>query len=992
MRESDNKIRPIDAFVKYVMDVKPYHTKLLEVVERYSFAEEVVVDIIDTSFTTVRYQNTPLCKPVGWGLVYDSCGYSTDECCDLFQCIGGYGLIFDNSELLLQSAIVSADTNTDRIILDGNWLYDRRLEVSRISGSTVHLPGDHTAEFASHKLFLIAPYNVFKLSAFSGSTITLNGNQVDEFLTKREFAIVNSRGMDGKYGVANAVYDAANDFTVITVTGDREFAALSIADAYVETETSPRNQGAYTVDSTVFDGTHTIVTIKNGSFPAATFSNNGSVQLRTALVAPRHVWLRDSVNDLMFEYRVADSFYNVEDDQTHIVLNEFLSRLDSPTFTPDQLRLYGYMTSAGFDNDEECNRPKATNVHTVIGERLLIRIIPVATPIPTPTPTATPTVTPTVTETVTPTPTPSPAPADPAAAYDAVVMADGPVHYWKMDSSTVSDLMGTSNSLTIIDEGGPGNVSVVTTDGIGGSSALIAADTTFTNKRGFQMTTPINISGYTNGHTTEAWIKIAPTAAQNYVCTFGSQTDGQGFEIYPYTGSFDYYYFGGDGSVTLPEDFNEWIHVILAVYPNGTYSVYRNGAEILFSQGTIPNIVYGYIGTDGANESMNGHISAVAIYDRALTDPEILEHYNTGMAALTGSGIPGVTPSPTVPPPTPSPTPTITVSPSVTPTITVTPSVTPSDTPATSVTPTPTASASSGPNYGDSIYQKTVAWWEFDENDSSLTEYSDSHAGHRLVLSDGKTTDVFASPGKTGPNAAKLTARGDYMFVPRANTTFDAADDNYSYAGWFRMDAPASVDFYPHLIGRSTGARSVTVYGNHTYFAGGDGTVHTTRYGQTMNTDQWHFFHSWSNGTIPSKGSRLDLGAASLESFGTLTASSTINLSLGAEVEDDVKANDFGGGSNALASYDTVAFFSSPLTDDEYLWLYNGGLGRTYAEVRAQAVAPATLTPTPTPTYTPTPTPTPTVTITPSPSAEIPVGMTENSTPAPSGSINIDFQ
>ena len=42
--------RPIDSFVKYFLDVKPYHTKILEIVERYLIDEDVNISIKENIF------------------------------------------------------------------------------------------------------------------------------------------------------------------------------------------------------------------------------------------------------------------------------------------------------------------------------------------------------------------------------------------------------------------------------------------------------------------------------------------------------------------------------------------------------------------------------------------------------------------------------------------------------------------------------------------------------------------------------------------------------------------------------------------------------------------------------------------------------------------------------------------------------------------------------------------------------------------------------
>lgn len=375
MKDSDfAKLRPIDAFVKYFLDVKPYHTKLLEVIERYKFNETLMVDITDSMYTNVIYKNTPLCRQVGWGLVFDDCGFSNDNCCDLFQCLGGYGLIWDNSDHIATHSLDYVDTGTDELIVNGDFTFDRRLEILSIEGGSLILRGDHQTEFESHRLFLIAPFNVYAVVSASLNVLNIQGDVAAELNTKKEFKLNFTQGGDGMFGVRDAVYDALSNVTVVTVAGAANF-YMDVTGSYIETESHARNQGFYQVDRTeLLDSGDTVVFLRTGqTFPVVTNSNNGSVQLRTGLAAPRQIWLRGFAGESIVEreYRIADSFYNVYTGKTHIILADQLFTDE----TYDELRVYGYMTGAGFDNNEECTAPKPTNIHAVIGERLVMRIL-----------------------------------------------------------------------------------------------------------------------------------------------------------------------------------------------------------------------------------------------------------------------------------------------------------------------------------------------------------------------------------------------------------------------------------------------------------------------------------------------------------------------------------------------------------------------------------------------------------------------------------------
>lgn len=382
MNSQTTTIRPIDAFIKYFLDVKPYHTKLLEVIERYKFDEAMQVDIAEAVFTTASYVNKPLCRQVGWGLVFDECGFSNDSCCDLFQCLGGYGIIWDNSELVATYPIQSMDLVSDELIFEGDYTFDRRLEILKIEHNQVTLRGDKSAYFADHRLFLIAPFNVYTILSAGNKIVNIPGNHVSELLAKQEFRISGTRGLNGQFGVSDATYDESSDITTITIAGNRNLVGI-VNGGYVETEAQNMNQGFYQVADVQVEYGNTVITVRD-TFPVNTYANNGSLQLRTGMMAPRHIWLRDASTNVMVEYRIADEYYDLTNNRTHVVVAEFLEHHDQE-FVPTEARIYGYMNAAGFDGDEECDRPKPTNIHVVLGESLEMRIIsgepPVADPL-----------------------------------------------------------------------------------------------------------------------------------------------------------------------------------------------------------------------------------------------------------------------------------------------------------------------------------------------------------------------------------------------------------------------------------------------------------------------------------------------------------------------------------------------------------------------------------------------------------------------------------
>lgn len=429
--------RPIDAFIKYFGDIKPYHTKILEIVEQYSFKEEMIVNFLETDDISITLSNEQLCKGVGFGLDFDDdCGFDALDCCDLFQCIGGFGLIFDNSDLLVSTPIRdiiggtegSDASNTSRIVIPGVHLQDTFLNIKSIPDlQTIVIEGDQSAYFNAHHMFWVVQKNSYKILTASGSQLTISGNHAAQLLAKLNIEIQNSGANDGVYGVVSANYSAG----ITTIIVNRPLEAVNFGNIIVNANN--KNNGPYQIlgFSIVGGDTHLQLSPSTQArFIDSEVDNvHGSVQLRTGFIPNRRLWIEDDVVESNNgEWKIAQVWYDVSDASTVVVVDGTL--VDSLN-TPASINLYGYETAAGFDNVEECSEPKPWNVHASISERLVITIeetpqpspTPSPTPetsaTPTPTPTATPestatptpTPTPTVTESVTPTPTPSVTPS-----------------------------------------------------------------------------------------------------------------------------------------------------------------------------------------------------------------------------------------------------------------------------------------------------------------------------------------------------------------------------------------------------------------------------------------------------------------------------------------------------------------------------------------------------------------------------------------------------
>jgi hypothetical protein len=217
-------MKPIDAFIQYFLEAKPYHTKLLEVIERYRFQEDVIVGIIEDFRNTIHFRNDPLCKPVGFGVDFDdACGFDSDECCDLFQCIGGYGLIYDNSDLLVSIPVLSVDGDIDIIAVSGDVTYDNKINIKSIpSSNTIAFAGNVQNEFLINNLFLVVSKQVYPIINTTSNKFFIQGNHAANILGHGQFLTYGAAENTGKYNVVTVNYNSATNLTEIEIPSVRD--------------------------------------------------------------------------------------------------------------------------------------------------------------------------------------------------------------------------------------------------------------------------------------------------------------------------------------------------------------------------------------------------------------------------------------------------------------------------------------------------------------------------------------------------------------------------------------------------------------------------------------------------------------------------------------------------------------------------------------------------------------------------------------------------
>lgn len=399
-------VRPIDSFIKYFGDIKPYHTKILEIVEQYVFREEINVEFEETPSFEITLANDPLCKGVGFGLNFDDdCGFDALDCCDLFECIGGFGLIFDNSDLLVTLPVTSIAGEAAQIVVPGSHLYDTYLNIKSIPNlGNIIVAGDQSAYFTTHEMFWVVRKNSYTMLTASGTSLTIAGDHTEQLLAKINIEIQNAGANDGFYGVLAATFAGGNT----TVTLNRTLPASTLGSILVDSST--KNNGVYQIDGFSIVGGDTILELTPDTQARLIDSEvdnvHGAIQLRTGFIPNRKVWIENDASSANNgEWKITQAWYDTVQQATVLVVDGTL--VDS-TFAGTTINIYGYETGAGYDGLNECSEPKPFNINAAISERLTITIFDLPGPTITPTRTVTPTPTPSVTPTFTPTATVTP--------------------------------------------------------------------------------------------------------------------------------------------------------------------------------------------------------------------------------------------------------------------------------------------------------------------------------------------------------------------------------------------------------------------------------------------------------------------------------------------------------------------------------------------------------------------------------------------------------
>lgn len=258
------------------------------------------------------------------------------------------------------------------------------------------------------------------------------------------------------------------------------------------------------------------------------------------------------------------------------------------------------------------------------------------------------------------------------------------------------------------------------------------------------------------------------------------------------------------------------------------------------------------------------------------------------------------------------------------------------------------------------IYNALVAYWQFEQNDSS-TQFLDSFGSNHLNTRNG---GAGSSPQQTSTmsNASGIVNRcadftgsidGYSAYIPRSNTALDLPNSNWTFGGWMKMvtTTGGSAKF---CIGRVGNAGSGSQVVAAIYIDGTDDVVKAYAWNSTpsftsvstgMSTSTasaWVFYTFTLNRSSnlielrwqhASSGGMQKVTAAFASAL--YTATNSANFAINNALASD--NNYFSGQRGGVRQADQCFHLTKAISDTEFAYLYNSGAGRGYASLSADA-------------------------------------------------------
>lgn len=249
-----------------------------------------------------------------------------------------------------------------------------------------------------------------------------------------------------------------------------------------------------------------------------------------------------------------------------------------------------------------------------------------------------------------------------------------------------------------------------------------------------------------------------------------------------------------------------------------------------------------------------------------------------------------------------------------------------------------------------SIKAALVAWWDFEENGAG-TQFLDAHGTNHLSIRTGASSTASSAAstasGKVNRafyinNVTNLTA-----YIPRINTALDLPNTDHSYGGWFVGSGGAgTARFCMGRIGSGGAIQSGLIQDSDSlasdvFLASADGSTLVKATGAVSVSTYRLFIASFdrTNNLIRFryKSNLVDGNVTTAFPSALYTTASNANFCISGGLSGD--STFFSGGRQLAADShaDSCFYRSGVTTESEFLYLYNSGTGKNYAQLVADA-------------------------------------------------------
>jgi hypothetical protein len=224
------------------------------------------------------------------------------------------------------------------------------------------------------------------------------------------------------------------------------------------------------------------------------------------------------------------------------------------------------------------------------------------------------------------------------------------------------------------------------------------------------------------------------------------------------------------------------------------------------------------------------------------------------------------------------------------------------------------------------VIDNLISYWSLEEASGTR---NDAHSTNHLT--DNNT--VTSGTGKVG-TAASFAAASLESLTRATNASLDTGNIDFTFATWVNA---ASLTGFPAILckdGIGANREYILLYdGTLSRFkfqvssdgASFDGTVVADTFG-AASTSTWYFVAAWHDSVNNQLGIAVNGGTADATAHSTGVMVGPEQFSIGSQNNASLFWNGL---------IDEVGFWKRVLTSDERTWLYNGGAGRSYANIVA---------------------------------------------------------